>query len=92
MGVRKIRFEGISTGWDSAKMWKIDVISAGHVAPMQTSTSGTPQRTAMDMVSASPQTEKGSAYIVVIGDYVKKWVEAYPHAGHGSCISCCVLA
>ena len=32
----------------------------------------------MDIVGPFPRTDKGNAYILVIGDYFTKWVEAYP--------------
>ena len=84
-----IRFEDVSTGWDSARMWRIGVAAvacaarkpsvSGRVAHMQSSASGAPfQRYAMDIVGPFPRTDKGSAYILVIGDYFTKWVEAYP--------------
>ena len=51
----------------------------GRVAPMQSSASGAPfRRIAMDIVGPFARTDKGSAYILVIGDYFTKWVEAYP--------------
>ena len=51
----------------------------GHVASMQSSASGAPfQHIATDIVGPFPRTEKGSAYILVIGDYITKWVEVYP--------------
>ena len=81
-----IRFENVSTGWDSARMWRIGVIAVRHVQqgnhqclPMQSSASGAPfQRIAMDIVGPFPRTDKGSAYILVIGDYFTKWVEHTP--------------
>ena len=50
-----------------------------RVAPVQPSASGAPfQRIAMDIVGPFPQTDKGNAYILVIGDYFTKWVDVYP--------------
>ena len=49
------------------------------VASLQSSASGAPfQRIATGIVGHFPWTVLGSAYILVIGDYFPKWVEAYP--------------
>ena len=44
----------------------------GRVAPMQSSASGVPFQ--MDIVGPVPRTDKGSAYILVIGDYFTMWI------------------
>ena len=33
---------------------------------------------AMDIIGPFPKTAKGNMYVLIIGDYVTKWVEAYP--------------
>ena len=36
------------------------------------------QRVTLDILGPLPETERGNKYILVIGDYFSKWVEAYP--------------
>ena len=36
------------------------------------------ERVALDVIGPLPETEKGNKYILVVGDYLSKWVEAYP--------------
>ena len=46
---------------------------------MQTVLSGGPfQRVAMDILGPLPVTERGHKYVLVLGDYFTKWVEAFP--------------
>ena len=40
------------------------------------------ERIAIDIMGPLPETEKGYQYIMVIGDYFTKWVEAYPLRDH----------
>ena len=48
-------------------------------APLQQYAVGAPmQRVALDILGPLPETERGNKYILVIGDYFSKWVEAYP--------------
>ncbi len=48
-------------------------------APLQSETAGFPlQRVAMDVLGPLPQTLSGNKYILVIGDYFTKWMEAFP--------------
>lgn len=48
-------------------------------APLQQDTVGMPmERVAMDVVGPLPETERGNKYILVVGDYFSKWMEAYP--------------
>ena len=47
--------------------------------PMQTVLSGGLfQRVAMDILGPLPVTERGHKYVLVLGDYFTKWVEALP--------------
>ena len=36
------------------------------------------ERLAIDIVGPLPETEAGNRYIMVVGDYFSKWMEAYP--------------
>ena len=48
-------------------------------APLQQYRVGAPlERVAMDILGPLPETEKGNIYILVIGDYFTKWMEAHP--------------
>ncbi|KII62695.1 Retrovirus-related Pol polyprotein [Thelohanellus kitauei] len=48
-------------------------------APLSSSTSGFPfQRLAIDCVGPLNSTERGHKYIIVVGDYFTKWMEAFP--------------
>ena len=47
--------------------------------PMKVAVTGVPfQRVAMDIIGPFPKTAKGNMYVLIIGDYFTKWVEAYP--------------
>ena len=47
--------------------------------PMKVAVTGVPfQRVAMDIIGPFPKTGKGNMYVLIIGDYFTKWVEAYP--------------
>ena len=48
-------------------------------APLQQESVGAPmERVALDVVGPLPETERGNKYILVVGDYFSKWMEAYP--------------
>ena len=48
-------------------------------APLQTIEVGYPmQVVAVDIVGPFPESEAGNSYILVVGDYFSKWMEAYP--------------
>ena len=48
-------------------------------APLQQYSIGTPmQRVALDILGPLPETNQGNKYVLVVGDYFTKWVEAYP--------------
>ena len=36
------------------------------------------ERVALDVVGPLPVTDRGNKYILVVGDYLSKWTEAYP--------------
>ena len=53
--------------------------SQARRAPMQSDLVGYPlQRVAMDILGPLPSTTRGNKYVLVVGDYFTKWVEAYP--------------
>ena len=48
-------------------------------APLQQYTVGAPlERVAMDILGPLPETDRGNRYVLVVGDYFTKWIEAYP--------------
>ena len=48
------------------------------IAPLQQYMVGAPlERVAMDILGPLPKTDRGNVYILVIGDYFTKWVEAF---------------
>ena len=48
-------------------------------APLQQYVVGAPmQRVALDILGPLPETERGNKYVLVVGDYFSKWIEAYP--------------
>ena len=48
------------------------------LAPLQQYAVGAPlERVAMDIMGPLPKTDRGNVYILVIGDYFTKWVEAF---------------
>ncbi|XP_022111409.1 protein NYNRIN-like [Acanthaster planci] len=50
-------------------------------APLQQRAVGAPmERVALDIVGPLPETAKRNKYILVVGDYLSKWMEAYPLA------------
>ena len=52
-------------------------------APMGRCMTGAPlERVAIDVMGPLPETVRGNKYIVVIGDYFTKWMEAYPTKNH----------
>ena len=47
-------------------------------APLQQRISGSPmERIALDILGPLPESRKGNKYILVVGDYFTKWMEAY---------------
>ena len=36
------------------------------------------ERIAVDVLGPLPVSEKGNKYLLIVGDYFTKWVEAYP--------------
>ena len=49
-----------------------------RVAPLQQyNVGGTMDRVAMDLVGPLPRTEDGNQWILVVGDYATRWIEAY---------------
>ena len=48
-------------------------------APLQIDIAGYPlQRVAMDILGPLPLTDRGNRYVLVVGEYFTKWMEAYP--------------
>lgn len=48
-------------------------------APLQQNVVGAPmRRMALDILGPLPETERGNKYVLVVGDYFSKWIEAYP--------------
>ena len=48
-------------------------------APLQQYVVGAPmERVAMDILGPLPKTDRGNVYVLVVGDYFTKWIEAYP--------------
>ncbi|KAK3083233.1 hypothetical protein FSP39_017411 [Pinctada imbricata] len=48
-------------------------------APLQKYIVGAPlERVAVDILGPFPRSEKGNRYVMVVGDYFTKWLEAYP--------------
>ena len=48
-------------------------------APMQTITAGYPtQVMAVDLLGPLPESNNGNSYVLVVGDYYSKWMEALP--------------
>ena len=48
-------------------------------APMQTITAGYPtQVMAVDLLGPLPESKNGNSYVLVVGDYYSKWMEALP--------------
>ena len=53
--------------------------TTGQKAPLGTITAGYPsQIMAVDLVGPLPESEKGNLYIMVVGDYYTRWMEAIP--------------
>ena len=51
----------------------------GRQAPMQTITAGYPtQVMAVDLLGPLPESKNGNRYVLVIGDYFSRWMEALP--------------
>ena len=49
------------------------------VAPLQQYRVGVPmERVAIDLLGPLPRTESGNQWVLVVGDYCTKWMEAYP--------------
>ena len=52
-------------------------------APMQSVGAGvTLERVGIDVMGPLPETDKGNRFVLVIGDYWTKWMEAYPIPDH----------
>ena len=50
-----------------------------HKGPMKQFNVGAPlERVALDILGPLPTSKRGNKYILIIGDYFTKWVEAYP--------------
>ena len=50
-----------------------------HQAPLRQYRVGGPlERIAIDVLGPLPETHRGNVYILVVGDYFTKWMEAYP--------------
>lgn len=61
----------------SCAKWKAPV--PGRTAPMQTITAGYPtQIMAVDLLGPLPESRNGNSYIMVVGDYFSRWMEALP--------------
>ena len=52
-------------------------------APMQTVGAGTTmERIGIDILGPLPETQRGNRFVLVVGDYWTKWMEAYPIPNH----------
>ena len=50
-----------------------------HKGPMKQFNVGAPlERVALDILGPLPTSKRGNKYILIVGDYFTKWVEAYP--------------
>ena len=48
-------------------------------APLQQCPVGAPlEKVAMDILGPLPETDRGNIYVLIVGDYFTKWMEAYP--------------
>ena len=57
----------------------IPEISPGRLWAYKVAVTGVPfQRVAMDIIGPFSKTAKGNMFVLIIGDYFTKWVEAYP--------------
>ena len=65
-------------------MWSCDLCASRERptrtprAPLQTYNVGAPlERVALDILGPLPESDRGNKYILVIGDYFSKWMEAF---------------